>query len=368
MPPAAQSIDPAVRRRITRLLVFGAIGIGLLDAIQFQLGAELRNDGGHYLNNLAGQLLPWCWLAALLPGVVRMADRWPVDGDRWGRNVALHLVAMTAFVILHIAGAIVAGVAFGRGPVVLEAFAMKLLLFRFPIDALAYWGAVAVVQAGRAGALAREREQTAIRLEASLAETRLAALRDRLNPHFVFNTLNAVSTLALREDHAGVIRTVDALSDLLRATLAEGKGQEVTLAEELAFLDRYLEIERLRLGNRVTFVRRVDESLGGVMVPVMLLQPLVENAVRHGAAVKPGPIRIEIRVEREGDAVVVEVTDTGPGFAPSRSANGTGIGLANTRARLTALYGTAGTLECGNAPSGGAIVTARVPFHRDSRS
>jgi len=227
---------------------------------------------------------------------------------------------------------------------------------------VAYWGAVAVTHAARSGALAREREQAAVRLEASLAETRLAALRDRLNPHFVFNTLNAVTTLALRQDHGGVIRTVDALSDLLRATLADRKGQEVPLEEELAFLDRYLEIERLRLGNRVDFVREMDESLQGAMVPVMLIQPLVENAVRHGAAVKPGPVRIELRIGREGSQLVLTVRDTGPGFGVSPSGNGTGIGLANSRARLTALYGARGTLECANDPAGGAMVTVRLPL------
>jgi sensor histidine kinase YesM len=221
---------------------------------------------------------------------------------------------------------------------------------------------VAVTHAARAGAVAREREQAAARLEASLAETRLAALRDRLNPHFVFNTLNAVTTLALREDHAGVIRTVDALSDLLRATLADRPGHEVPLEEELAFLDRYLEIERLRLGDRVDFVRQIDDSLRGAMVPVMLIQPLVENAVRHGAAVKPGPVRIELEVGQEGNQLVLQVRDTGPGFGPGPSGNGTGIGLANSRARLAALYGARGTLECGNRQNGGAIVTVRLPL------
>ncbi|MEO8452650.1 MAG: histidine kinase, partial [Gemmatimonadota bacterium] len=274
----------APSRRVVWLLVLGAIGVGLLDTAQNQLGAELRGGHPSLWFTIATQLLPWCWLAALLPAVVVVAHRWPVDENRWRRTLGIHLFAMTAFALLHIAGAVAAATIFYRdGAVDLAMLATKILFFRFPIDAMAYWGAVGVAHAARASAVAREREQAAVGLEASLAEARLSALRDRLNPHFVFNTLNAVTTLALREDHAGVIRTVDALSDLLRVTLAERRGQEVTLTEELAFLNRYLEIEQLRFGDRLSLGQAVDAGLLGALVPSMLIQPLVENAIRHGA-------------------------------------------------------------------------------------
>jgi sensor histidine kinase YesM len=350
---------------VVRLLIGVALIIGLLDTVQWLLGYSLRGVPTTWrsvADGFGNQFLPWCWLALLLVAVVRATVRWPIDGERWRANLAPHLVAMVIFALVHIAGAVIAGAVFATGPVDYRAFTLKLLLFRFPIDVLIYWSAVGVVQAARAAATAREREQRAARLEASLVEVELAALRDRLDPHFVFNTLNAVSTLALRRDHDGVIRIVEAMSDLLRVSLSEGRGQEAPLERELAFLDRYLEIEQLRFGDRLTVERSVAAGLERAVVPVMLIQPLVENAIRHGAGVKPGPVTIRVRILREGDAVAVEIADTGPGFGRAPAGNGSGIGLASCRARLTGLYGARGTVSVADAPGGGALVTARFPY------
>ena len=369
LPPAGPIEDSATpTRRATRLLMLGAVLVGLLDTAQYQLGAELRGGAGPLGLAIGAQLLPWVWLAALLPGVVWLAHRFPVDPERWRRSLGPHLAGMVGFALLQIAGTVALGVWFADGPVVVRFFATKVLLFRFPIDALAYWGAVGVVEAARATTRARERERQAVRLEASLSEARLAALRDRLHPHFVFNTLNAVSTLALRNDQAGVIHTIEALGDLLRSLLAEDRPEEVSLAEELALLDRYLEIERLRYGERLTLARDVDPAVLDARVPVMLIQPLVENAIRHGAGRCPGPARVDLRAARDDGALVLEVADTGPGF---RAAGprwgvglqaGTGIGLASSRARLRGLYGDDGVLTCGDRPEGGGLVRVRLPL------
>src|SRR5262245_11617154 len=273
-------------RRVLRLLVGGAVVVGLLDLVQFILGSELRGAPTTWSllwNAIGGQFLPWCWLAALLPAVVWAADRWPLDGGRWRSGLMPHLAVMLGFALLHIAGAIVITAITSSSPVDLEFLSLKLLLFRFPIDVLAYWCAVGVTHAARATAAAHDKEQRAARLEASLIQVKLGALRDRLDPHFFFNTLNAVNTLALRRDHDCVIRSVAAMSDLRRLTLAEGRGQEGPLVDELAFLDRYSEIEQLRFGDRLTLERAVDPAARDAIVPVMLIQPLVENAIRHGA-------------------------------------------------------------------------------------
>jgi sensor histidine kinase YesM len=248
-------------------------------------------------------------------------------------------------------------------PVAWRFLSIKLLTFRFPIDAMAYWAAVGVAHAARAAATAREREQRAVRLEASLVETRLVALRDRLNPHFFFNTLNAVNTLALRRDHEGVIRTIEAMGALLRVTLTERTGQETTLAAELEFLDRYLEIERLRFGDRLTVVREVDAACLDALVPVMSIQPLAENAIRHGVSVKPGPVEVAVRVYSDADRIRIQVADTGPGFGASAGTNGSGIGLASCRDRLQALYGDRARLACSDRPGGGALVELELPLH-----
>jgi two-component system, LytTR family, sensor kinase len=364
-PPTTASTLDFSPGRVLRLLVAGAIAVGALDALQFILGFELRGNQTtwHSVGYAVGtQFLPWCWLAALLPGVVWAAGRWPLDGGRWQESVGPHLAMMVCFALVQIAGAIAAGVAFGEQTVEAQVLSMKLLLFRFPVDVLAYWSAVGATQAARAAATARDREQRAARLEASLIQVKLGALRDRLNPHFVFNTLNAVSTLALRRDHAGVIRIVEAMSDLLRVTLAEGRGQEAPLEDELGLLDRYLEIEQLRFGDRLTLERSVDPAVVDALVPVMLIQPLVENAIRHGAAVTPGPVSVRVSIEREGDELTIAVADTGPGFGHAPSTNGTGIGLGSCRARLAGLYGDRASLTTGAAAEGGALVRVRIPY------
>jgi len=356
-------------RRITLLLALGAVGIGVLDTAQLRLGTSIRGGSEPLLTSIVSQGLPWVWLALLIPGVVWMTLRAPLDPDTWKRNLGPHLAAMVAFALLHIAGTVALGL-IAIPSMSTAGYATKVLLFRFPIDAMAYWGAVGAVQAARAMALARTRERAASRLEASLADARLAGLRDRLHPHFVFNTLNAVSTLALSGDHAGVIRTVEALGDLLRALLAEEQRQEISLGEELGYLDRYLEIERLRFGERLGLEREIDPALLEAQVPVLLIQPLVENAIRHGAARRPGPASVAVRAHRENGSLVLEVSDSGPGFSATREAgaNGrdagaAGIGLANCRARLDGLYGEDASLWCGDAPDGGGLVRVRLPYH-----
>lgn len=346
-------------------IVIACLCLGAFEAAQAWLGDVLREMPTSAPWAICTVFLPWVWMAMLMPGVLWVAERWPLDRGHRGRALAVHVVALFVFCIVHLAGMTVLGVYFARapGPGYYWLF-IKLLLYRSPLDVIAYGAVVGAAHAVRAAREAGEREQAAVRLEASLAEARLAALRDRLDPHFVFNTLNAVNTLALRGDNHGVVRTVDALSDLLRQTLDETRGQEVALSRELAFLDRYLEIQELRFGDRLTITRDIDPALLDAAVPVMLTQPLVENAVQHGAAVKPGPARIDVRVRRDGDALVVEIGDAGPGFVGTPSRNGRGIGLANCRARLAGLYGDRASIVCANREEGGALVTVRLPFRR----
>ena len=225
---------------------------------------------------------------------------------------------------------------------------------------LVYWATVGLVHAERSSREAAEREQAAARLEASLSEARLSALRDQIDPHFLFNTLNSVSVLALRGDPEGVTRVVAALGNLLRRSLDGGRAQEVPLADELAMLEHYLEIQAIRFGDRLTIEREIEPAAREVLVPSMLTQPLVENAVHHAVAPTPGPARIAIHARRDGDSLLLEVADSGPGFAGAAPAEG--IGLGNTRARLAQLYGTRHALEFGPAPEGGARVMVRLPW------
>jgi LytS/YehU family sensor histidine kinase len=181
------------------------------------------------------------------------------------------------------------------------------------------------------------RRAQATRLQAQLAEARLAALRSQLDPHFLFNTLNAVSSLVER-DPRGVRRMITRLSELLRFSMEEAREPEITLRRELDLLDRYLDIMQVRFPG-LNVMRMLDDRSLDVMVPSMILQPLVENAIRHGVEKMTEAGRIEIETRLDGGTLVLRVSDNGPGEDDAVERAGGGVGLSNTRARLEQLYG-----------------------------
>jgi two-component system LytT family sensor kinase len=205
---------------------------------------------------------------------------------------------------------------------------------------------------------ARRLQAEAAELHAQLADARLNALRTQLNPHFLFNTLNAISTLA-EEDPRGVRRMIARLSDLLRHTL-EGDEQEIPLARELEMLRRYLDIMEVRFQDKLEVSVETDASLDDALVPNLVLQPLVENAFRHGLALMQTVGRVAVRVVRDDGDLVLTVRDNGSG--PANPVH-EGVGLTNTRARLTQLYGERQRLALTAAEGGGALVEIRFPYH-----
>jgi signal transduction histidine kinase len=206
----------------------------------------------------------------------------------------------------------------------------------------------------------RQREVEAVRLRASLAEARLQTLKTQLNPHFLFNALNSVSTLMHRDVDAAD-RVLARLSDLLRLTLIDRDAQEVTLRRELELLEPYLEIEQTRFPDRLTVHTRVDPGVLEARVPHLVFQPLVENAIRHGIAPRAAPGRVEVAAERADGGLRLTVLDDGVGLRAG-GGGGTGVGLSNTRDRLRALYGDAHRFTVESAPAGGTRVTVLIPF------
>jgi sensor histidine kinase YesM len=192
-------------------------------------------------------------------------------------------------------------------------------------------------------------------------EARLTALQTQLNPHFLFNTLHAISSLVER-DPRGVRRMIARLSELLRLTLERTEQQEVPLEQELAFLQRYLEIMQIRFQGSLEVETQVDPVVNEALVPTLILQPLVENAVKHGVSKVDGGGRIAVSARREGDRLVLSVRDNGPGL-DGTDATESGLGLRNTRARLEHLYGAAQSLTLSALPDGGLIAEVRLPFH-----
>ena len=334
---------------------------------------------GHWLRRLAWNpdfsfwfaillALPiWSGFALLVPLVVRVCRRWRLGGGNTLDHLPAHAIAMVLFTAVHIVGVgLIYDRFFNPGPQTLAWRLREQTLYYCAIEFLIYWAIVGIVHALDYHDEARKAEVAAVRLEHGLAEARLEALRAQLEPHFLFNTLNAISTLALKRDHDGVIRTVGRLGELLRATLDTRRAHEIPLEAELALLDPYLDIQKTRFGERIEVVLDVAPGPRDVLVPTLLLQPLVENALQHGIERIPGRGQVVIAARREGERLVLEVSDSGPGF-PDPPGRG-GIGLANTERRLREIHGEAAWLERASAPGGGACVRVELPFRTPPRA
>jgi two-component system LytT family sensor kinase len=309
------------------------------------------------LTIFVGTVPAWLLTAALTPLPLIMARRVPIGRSRRVRALSLHGAGAIAFSGLHTLG-MAAFVAVQRSSFVDFWSLLPKTGSQIAVNMMLYAAIVGAVHALRFSREARARELTASQLQTSLSEARLAALRSQLNPHFLFNTLNAISTMALKGEQDNVVRTLGCLGEMLRVSLDDKVPQEVTLADELEFLEHYLEIQRTRFGDRLTIVREVDAPLLSAMVPSMILQPLVENAVTHGIARVPGPGEILIRATRNGARLMLEITNTGPGVADNAAF---GIGLANCRARLEQLYGSRQGVTLSSTDRG-AMASVQIPY------
>jgi two-component system, LytTR family, sensor kinase len=215
----------------------------------------------------------------------------------------------------------------------------------------------------------RESTLLASQLEAQLAQAQLHALKTQLHPHFLFNTHHAIVSLMLKQDNAAAIKMLTRLSDLLRVTLRHSDRQMSSLREELDALELYLGIQRERFRDRLEVQLEIDPAALTAEVPSLLLQPLVENALKHGVDTLPGQGVLRVRAATEDSQLVLTVTDNGPGFPADFNPDTTaGIGLKNTRDRLARLYGSEHTLEFRSASPHGAKVRVTVPLRLSSRT
>lgn len=208
---------------------------------------------------------------------------------------------------------------------------------------------------------ARDKSLRLLAAQALASDAQNQMLRYQINPHFLFNTLNALSTLILAKDTAKAEQMVLSLSGFLRHSLEKELTDTITLREELEVQRLYLAIEQVRFGERLRFVDRVPGELLDAAAPSLILQPLVENAVKYGVAAQAGPVTIEIAARAEGSTLVLSVTDDGPGAATA-TAPGLGVGLRNVRRRLEAMYGAAAGIELQARDPHGFIATIRLPL------
>ena len=308
---------------------------------------------------LRWSLIQWGAWAVLAPLVFRLAERYPIAAPPRWRALAAHLALSAGVTLIAIvAGAVVSTMFEPSGfDEQLRQFAAQ----HIAIGVLTYWALIAIRQALHYQAEKARRDIEANRLAAELAQSRLQVLKTQLQPHFLFNTLHAIVTL-LDEDTVGAEDMLLRLSNLLRAFLEDYDGQEIPLRRELDLLDLYLGIQRTRFKDRLTTQVYVAPDTLDAAVPSLLLQPVVENAIRHGIGQRVGSDCIEIETRREGDSLCIDVRNRNSTLENEGEAAGHGIGLSNTRLRLKELYGDEAQIRLDMTWPQGVACRIRLPF------
>lgn len=332
--------------------------LGVAFASQFYFSSAQFGNPVSWNRALAYSLADWYVFAALSVPALRLARRFPIERPKRLSSALMHAMAGVIFSFTYMA--VRGAIATWQSPNVSFSQSFQFLLLKtWHLNILYYWVIIAVGHAFDYARKFRERELRAAELEKRLTEARLQALQMQLNPHFLFNTLHAISAL-MHKDVEAADRTLAQLSDLLRRALESTETQEVPLREELDFLSRYAAIEQTRFGERLKIEMNISPETLDALVPNLVLQPLLENAIRHGIEPHARAGRIEVAAQREGDALRLQVRDNGGGLNGKVAE---GVGLSNTRARLKQLYSTRQSFELANAPSGGADVRVTLPFH-----
>jgi signal transduction histidine kinase len=332
--------------------------IGLSFAFQFYISSAEAGLEVSWEQAVDYALGDWYVFAALSIAAVWLARRFNFESGHRARCLAAHLPASVLFSLAYMALRALVGHWQSHASFA-DAF-HPLLVKTWLFNLLVYWVIVAVSFAFDYSRKYRERELRAAELEKQLAQAKLRALQMQLNPHFLFNTLHSISAL-IHQDTEAADRTIARLSDLLRAALESAESQEVTLREELEMLRRYLEIEQIRFGRRLTVTMDIAPETLEAHVPNFILQPLVENAICHGIEPYAKPGRVELRARRAADDLTLEVRDNGGGLRKDEPAKD-GVGLSNTRARLQTLYGKAHGFDLRDAPGEGLQVRLTIPF------
>ena len=355
------------RAFLTLVAVAAFTAAGALRFTYLFLDDVTRRESGTFLERLIEESTGAYGGLALFGGVVWLFLRHPLDRPGWPRRLPIHVLGALVYSAVHTSilwatrSAIFPLVGlgaydYGRMPV---RYAMELAN-----DIISYGVFVSVIIAFRYYDALKSRELRAAELERGLAQAELHTLRVKVQPHFLFNALNTISA-TMYDDPASADVMIGQLSDLLRLSLRTAHMQEVPLSSELETLDLYAAIMRARFGERLVIEVDVEAEAREALVPSLLLQPLVENAVRHGNAARLGFGRVSVRARRtpaHPAELLLEVADDGPGAEPGRDVLGAGLGLSSTAGRLRLLYGDRHRFAAGNAPGGGFAVTIAIPL------
>jgi signal transduction histidine kinase len=355
-----------VRRQVLLIVGVATLLSILSSGLSFTFAFGAKSDSlvrAVYLNTTY-----WFAWALLAPAILFLSRRFRFERATWRRAAAVHVPAVIAACFLHIALTVAARLwaGYGREGWTFWMTVRDSFLIQVDWEMMTYFAMVGVSQAVHYQRAAMRRQIEAAQLETSLVEARLQALQRQLHPHFLFNTLHGISAL-VRRDPEAADRMIALLADLLRASLVI-RAQEIPLKDELDLLAKYLDIERVRFGERLTVTYDIEAEALDARVPSLILQPLVENAIEHGIAPKSGPGRVDVSARREGRMLWIEVRDDGVGLGEELfEARRKGIGVSNTESRLRHLYGPAHRFEFVRRGPQGLGVRVVVPWRAESR-
>jgi two-component system LytT family sensor kinase len=364
-------MEPLSRRVTARLIFAVATVLGIFSSFQAYNYVSLFTEREPRMPHLlALNMTYWYAWAVLVPPILWLARRYRFERQTWRRAAVVHTLGVVVFTLTHAVLTVSL-----RQPLAAAldikiwgtwwSDFQRLFFFNFDYDMMTYWAVVGLSHALDYHREAQERALTAAQLETRLAEAQLQALQRQLHPHFLFNTLHTISALMHRDTEAADAMLAR-LSDLLRLTLERLGVQEIPLKEELEFLEKYLEIERTRFGERLTIQMEIEPETLDVCVPNLILQPLVENAIRHGIAPRVGGGRLHIVARRTGDRLWLMVRDNGAGLTKAKlDAFNQGVGVSNTRSRLQRLYPGTHRFDFHEPSDGGLAVTIELPVTAD---
>lgn len=362
--------DKFDRLRRPAQLVLGATIFAVVTAGWIYIISILEGQSTSFLRVLFFVAPFWYLWAAYVPVVVWMARHRPIERGRLVARSVTHLALAVAMSLAH------TSVRFGLQPAIREQMhanaegmsavdlGSALAALELPVHLFIYGAILGVTYIVAYYRRLRQRELAAARLSAQLTHARMQALRMQLNPHFLFNALNSVAMLVRDSNRDEAVDTLERLSDLLRYVLEDSTEQEVRLKRELEFVERYLAIEAMRFRDRLRV--RIDASSDtfDALVPNLVLQPIVENAVRHGIAGRAAASAVSVTARRDGPVLQLRVQDDGHGLHHGDVEQGrSGVGISNTRRRLAELYGDDASLTLENVDPHGTIATIFLPFH-----
>jgi len=343
-------------------LLFAAwTSFGLFFASKLLIGHAYRGEA----LDLGQTFLYWLtcaylW-AALTPLVLYLSRRFRIERGRL-RNLPLHLLASIILSLVHLAAYLaISSLIIPLTAPVAQVFE-EFVIIGLHGNLITYWTLVVISHAVDYYWEYQERELSASRFKAQLVQAQLTSLKSQLQPHFLFNTLNSIAVLVRKNSNEQAVAMLTGLADLLRHSLKNVEAQEISLKEELEFLERYLEIEKVRFKDRLRVNMKIEPDTLEALVPNLILQPIVENAIRHGIGRRTASGQLEISAHRENGTLSLQVRDDGPGLSSGDKSVGGQIGLANTRARLRQLYGEAQCFDLRNDVGGGAVARIAIPF------